>query len=155
MNKTQKNLIAYCGLYCGACGLYQGKIKQAVENLRGIMATYGFDKFASELARWEPSFRHYPEFEKVMDGILKLFSECPTCEAGGGPPACPIRECCKPKGYTTCVECPEMGTCEKVQQRDWITKRLKEIKEKGLENWAEEMREKVEKGYCYLDERKS
>ena len=119
MNRIPKNLIGYCGLYCGACGIYQGRIKQAVENLRKIIGAYGFDKIAPELAKWEPAFQHYGEFEKVMDGLVKLFGECPGCIGGGGDPNCKLRQCCGQKSYITCVECAEMGTCKKLEQYNW------------------------------------
>ncbi|MEM3700354.1 MAG: hypothetical protein QXL57_05760 [Candidatus Bathyarchaeia archaeon] len=56
MTESNKNLVGCCGLYCCACGIHQGKIKQAVENLRKVTKAYGFDKIAPELARWEPAF---------------------------------------------------------------------------------------------------
>jgi hypothetical protein len=66
-----KGLMSPCGLYCGACGIYQGRIKQAVNDLRKVIGAYGFDKIAPELAKWEPSLKHYAEFEQVMDGFVK------------------------------------------------------------------------------------
>jgi hypothetical protein len=77
LSKNPKDLIGYCGLYCGACGIYQGKMKQAVENLRKIIGYYGFDKITVELAKWEPAFQYYAEFENVLNGLVKLFGGCP------------------------------------------------------------------------------
>ena len=79
MTVDPKNLIGYCGLYCGACGIYQGRITQVVKNLRKVIGAYGFDKIAPELAKWEPTLQYYAEFEKVMDGLVKLFGECLGC----------------------------------------------------------------------------
>jgi len=156
MKEGSKNLVGYCGLYCGACGIYQGKIKQAVENLRNIIRAYGFDKFTSELTKWEPAFQHYTEFENVMDGFVKMFGECPGCVMGGGPPDCAIRECCKQKAYTTCAECAETKSCEKLKQYGLrALERLQKIKTLGIDKWVKEMQNKVAAGYCYLDERKS
>ncbi|NWF87322.1 DUF3795 domain-containing protein [Candidatus Bathyarchaeota archaeon] len=149
-----KNLVGYCGLYCGACGIYQGKIKQAVENLQKIIETYGFDKIMPELAKWESSLQHYQEFEKVMGGLVKLFGECPSCMSGGGDPSCAIRECCKQKPYTTCAECAELETCEKIKRYGLGTlTNLQKIKAIGIEKWIQEMQNKVAAGYCYLDEK--
>jgi len=153
LNKNLKSLVGYCGLYCGACGIYRERIKKAVENLRGIIRAYGFDKFASELAKWEPAFQHYAEFENVLDGFVKVFGDCPGCIAGGGDPNCAVRECCKQKAYTTCAECSEMDACEKLQRYTQGLKGLRRIKTIGLEKWIEEMQEKVDAGYCYLDEK--
>lgn len=153
LNGTPKNLMGYCGLYCGACGIYQGKIKQAVENLRKIISYYGFDKITSELAKWEPAFHHYREFENVMDGLVKIFGECPACIAGGGNPNCAVRECCKQKGYTICADCTDMETCGKLKRFPWAIEEMKKIKVMGVDKWAEEMQKKVEAGYCHLDEK--
>jgi hypothetical protein len=153
LSVNPKNLVGYCGLYCGACGIYQGKIRQAVENLRKIIGYYGFDKISADLAKWEPAFQHYREFEGVLDGLVKIFGECPACVAGGGDPSCAIRECCKPRGYTTCAECAEMGTCEKLQRYPFDKGELQKIKSMGINKWVEEMQKKVARGYCRLDEK--
>ena len=153
LSVNPKNLIGYCGLYCGACGIYQGKIRQAVENLRKIIGYYGFDKISADLAKWEPAFQHYKEFEGVLDGLIKIFGECPACISGGGDPSCTIRECCKPKGYMTCAECAGMETCEKLQRYPSAKGELQKIKSVGIGKWAEEMQKKVASGYCRLDEK--
>ena len=38
------NFIAYCGLYCNACRIRQGKVKEAVTDLRDIIASFGIEK---------------------------------------------------------------------------------------------------------------
>jgi hypothetical protein len=149
-----ENLIGYCGLYCGACGIRKGEIKQAVENLRKIISAYGFDKFTAELAQWEPAFQHYAEFENVMNAWVKIFGECLGCIACGGDPNCVVRECCKQKAYATCAECAEMEKCEKVQRYGaHAIEGLRKIKAVGVDGMAREMQKKVDAGYCYLDER--
>ncbi|MBS7633216.1 DUF3795 domain-containing protein [Candidatus Bathyarchaeota archaeon] len=152
MKADSQNLVGYCGLYCGACGIKQGKIRQAVQNLRKIIAAYGFDKIVPELSKWEPSLKHYAEYEKVLDGLINLFGDCPACVAGGGDPACLLRKCCKEKNLRVCSECEEMESCDKLKQRQWALKRLQEIKAKGLDEWIKEMERKTAEGYCYLDE---
>jgi len=146
------NLIGYCGLYCNACGIRQGKIKTAVGNLRDIIAVYGFDKLMPELSKWEPSFKHYNEFEQVMDGLVKMFGGCPGCLQGGGDPNCKVRSCAKEKGYRTCAECGEAETCEKLapyREGYGLGPALESIKQKGIEGYAEEIQRKVDDGYSY------
>jgi hypothetical protein len=154
LDKSARDIIGYCGLYCDACGIRQGRIKKAVENLRNVIGAYGFDKIMPELAKWEPSFQHYPEFEKVMDGLVKLFGECPGCAAGGGDPSCAIRECCKQKPYAMCSECSELESCEKVKSYGLDTlAKLQKVKAVGVDKWLEELQKRVAEGYCYLDEK--
>jgi hypothetical protein len=152
LEKDLRNLVGYCGLYCGACGIYQGRIKEAVGNLRKVIGVYGFDKIAPELAKWEPAFKNYAEFEKVLDGFAKLFGECLGCVAGGGDPNCVVRQCCRQKDYVTCTECIEMNTCEKLRRVGGSLDNLKRIKAAGVDNWAKEMQKRVDDGYCQLDD---
>ena len=151
MSRSAKSLVGYCGLYCGACGIHQGRIRQAVENLRKVIGVYGFDKMGSQLAKWEPAFQHYEEFEKVLDGFVSLLGDCPGCVAGGGDPSCTLRECCKEKGYTTCAECEELDSCEKAKRIAESLDELHRIRAMGVDEWADGMQKKVEAGYCYLD----
>jgi len=150
--RSPKELVGYCGLYCGACGIYQGRIKLAVENLRKVIGAYELDKIASELANWDPAFKNYAEFEKVLDGFVRFFGECSGCAADGGDPNCVIRKCCRQKNYATCAECIEMNTCEKLRHLAGSLENLKHIKAAGIDNWTKEMQEKVDAGYCQLDE---
>jgi len=153
MGESPRSLVGYCGLYCGACGIRQGRVKQAVENLRKVLGAYGFDKITPELAKWEPAFQHYAEYEKVLDGFVRLLGECPGCVSGGGDPNCALRECSKKRGYATCADCPEMDTCVKLKRYRWTSKALLEIRAEGADRWAKEMERKVSEGFCYLDEK--
>ena len=151
-SSVPKSLVAYCGLYCGACGIQQGRITQAVEDLRKVISAYGFDKMGPKLAKWEPAFQHYAEFEKVLDGFVKLLGDCPGCVAGGGDPSCAVRECCEEKTFVTCADCAELDSCEKTQWTVESLDPLHRIKARGVVEWAEEMQKKVDAGYCYLDD---
>lgn len=154
MAKTDlSSLVGYCGLYCNACGIRQGKIKNAVNNLRNIIAVYGFDKIMPELAKWEPSFKHYDDFRQVMNGLVKMFGGCPSCLKGGGDPNCKVRLCAMQKGYRTCAECSEAETCEKLapyRKGYGLSLTLKTIKQKDIGRYAEEMQKKVDEGYIYI-----
>jgi hypothetical protein len=147
------NLVGYCGLYCNACGIRQGKIKTAVNNLREIIACYGFDKIMPELAKWEPTLKHYNEFSQVMDGLVKMFGDCPSCLQGGGDPDCKVRTCAKQKGYRTCAECSEAETCENLapyrEGYKGLIPALQTIRQGSIESYVKEMQRKVDKGYSY------
>jgi len=142
------DFVGHCGLYCNACGIRQGKIKNAVKNLHNIIASYGFDRIMPELSQWEPSFKHYNEFEQVMNGLVKLFGDCPGCLQGGGDPNCKVRSCAKQKNYRTCTECSEANNCENLAPyRKYYEIALKSIKQNDIRTYAEEMQKKVDKGY--------
>ncbi|UCE29402.1 MAG: DUF3795 domain-containing protein [Candidatus Bathyarchaeota archaeon] len=152
------SLVGYCGLYCNACGIRQEKIKTAANNLRDIIAHYGFDKIMPELAKWEASLEHYNEFNQFVDGLVKMFGDCPGCLQSGGDPDCKVRSCTKQKGYRTCAECSESETCESLapyrKGYEGLTQALQDIKQNGIERYAQETQKKVDKGYSYLKESK-
>jgi len=82
-----KDLMAPCGLYCGACGVYIAT-RDGNEKFRAIMANL---------------FGTKPE-ETVCLGCMqpesseKLYAYCRTCT---------IRDCVKSKGYYSCHQCEE------------------------------------------------
>jgi len=152
------DLLGYCGLYCGACGIYQGKIKTQVENLQSTIRAYGFNEFADQLANWEPAFKYHKEFDQVLEAYKKLFGECPGCIQGGGNPECKIRPCVKEKGFTSCAECKETETCATLEpmRKNYkgFQERMQRLKQVGPAKYTQEMENKVKKGYCYLDDKK-
>ena len=42
--KARKDLLAYCGLYCGDCLGYTGVIADAAKNLMMVLKKYKFDR---------------------------------------------------------------------------------------------------------------
>jgi hypothetical protein len=82
-----KDLMAPCGLYCGACGIYIST-RDENEELKAIMATtYGANPEETEcLGCMQP------------DPPKKLFGYCAACN---------IRSCAKSKGYYSCHQCEE------------------------------------------------
>ncbi len=142
------DFVGYCGLYCNACGIRQGKIRNAVENLHGIIASYGFDKHLPELSKYEPSFKHYNEFEEVLNGLVKLFGNCPGCLQDGGDPNCKVRACAKERNYRTCTECNEADNCGKLAPyREYYEAARKIINKDDIQKYAEDMQKKVDEGY--------
>ena len=49
-NEGDRNLIAYCGLYCGDCFSHQGKIADLARDLRKELRQSKFDKTAESLS---------------------------------------------------------------------------------------------------------
>ena len=48
--EERKNLLAYCGLYCGDCAGYSGEIADAAKNLVELLEKYRFDRTAKSLS---------------------------------------------------------------------------------------------------------
>jgi len=143
-------LATYCGLYCGACDIYQKRISKAGNELKKILTAMDFNEWAPQV----PGLEDYAAFDKVLNNIITMFGECPGCMKGGGDPQCKVRLCAKEKGYKTCAECPEVpcGNFKQLMEGyPQIVDELKEIKSVGLEKWCQKQQEKVDKGYRYSE----
>jgi hypothetical protein len=107
-----KNLIAYCGLYCGDCFGYKGEIADLARDLRKELRKFKFEQTASGGAMF-PTVEEYQTCYKVLGQMVRLRCKR-TCRGGGGPPWCKIRQCCQKKEIQGCWECDEFEMCKKL-----------------------------------------
>ena len=136
-----KDLIAYCGLYCGDCYQYQGKIADLARDLRKELRQAKFAKDAEFLSSIS-FFKALKDYRQCYDvlGVLVKFRCKRTCRGGDGPPFCKMRKCCQQKGIDGCWECAEYETCEKLDflkpiHGDAYLKNLRTLKKAGVENF--------------------
>jgi hypothetical protein len=139
----RKDLIAYCGLYCGDCFGYQGKIADLARDLRKELRKAKFAQTAESMAEvpFFAVFKNYPQCYEVLGAMVKFRCKN-TCRGGGGPPFCKMRKCCQKKGIEGCWECTEFETCQKLDflkqnHGDAHLKNLKIISKKGTEQFLE------------------
>jgi len=154
LNETEgSELRAYCGLYCGACGIKNGQIRDTARALQDMLAAYDYADWAPQVAEFVPATKHYPEFEGVLAWLAT--QDCPGCMGGGGDPACAIRICAREKGGAGCWECTET-TCDKLREIDGgyraTSENRQRIRETGLAAWLAEQAAQVEAGFSYLNE---
>ena len=111
----EKDLVAYCGLYCEDCFMHQGKIADLARDIRKELRQAKFDRTAEFLSTnsFFAAFKNYPQCYEVLGALVKL--RCKNaCRGGGGPPFCKMRKCCQKKGIEGCWQCDEFETCEKL-----------------------------------------
>ena len=137
MNETNKGLVAYCGLYCGDCFGYQGKIADLSKDLRKELRQARFDRVAEGIPFKE--FRNYRECYEVLGALVRLRCK-KACRSGGGNPWCKIRLCCQKKGIDGCWQCQDIEDCKKLKfleatHKDAHLKNLSKIKKVGVEEW--------------------
>ena len=133
----EEKLIAYCGLFCGGCFSYQGKIADLARDLRKELRQTRFDKTAESLSNLSffKVFKEYPGCYEVLGAMVKL--RCKNaCRDGGGNPFCAIRKCCQKKGIEGCWQCDEFEDCRKMDflktnHGDAHIKNLRIVKKKG------------------------
>jgi hypothetical protein len=136
--KKQKEMLAYCGLYCGDCGGYSGEIAESAKNLDRVLKKYKFERTSQSL--FSNELKEYDKFSTMLQFMTSM--KCPTIcrKRKDGETTCEIRKCCRKKGFYTCSECDSFESCEKLKtmenlHRDSCIKNLKNIREKGIETW--------------------
>jgi hypothetical protein len=133
-----KELIAYCGLYCGDCYRYKGKIADLARDLRKELRQEKFDLTAETMSTisFFADFKNYPQCYGLLGEMVKFRCKR-TCRGSGGPPACKIRDCCQKKGIDGCWQCDEFETCKKLNflkpfHEDAHIKNLRILKKAGV-----------------------
>ena len=109
----ETDLIAYCGLYCGDCFGYKGKIADLARDLRKELRQAKFARTAEFVSEtpFFAVFKNYPQCYEVLGALVKFRCKR-TCRGGGGPPFCKMRKCCQKKGIDGCWQRDEFETCE-------------------------------------------
>ncbi len=133
-----KDLVAYCGLYCGDCFGYKGNIADLARDLRKELRSAKFSKTAKGLGETVSFFSEFKNYQTCYDilGMMVKLRCKKACRGGGGNPFCKIRKCCQKKGIKGCWECAEFETCKKLDflkliHDDGHIKNLRKINKKG------------------------
>jgi hypothetical protein len=146
----QKQLVGWCGAYCGICAGFKGRITSTVAtDLKELIEGH---------SDWVPKFGgidfDYEEFKKGLEYYSKETSGCycqVPCKEGGGCP-CKMRGCAKERGVEVCFDCPEYP-CEHIGEflKGKTPDRIMEYdryKELGMEGWVGMNAERGERGFC-------
>jgi hypothetical protein len=99
---------SYCGL-CHTCQLDNPDFLEAIARVKSYLEQSPFCWWFYCLPENEAF--SLPEFRRGLEWFLS-HPECPGCKEGGGLMQCPIRRCASQRGYASCNECPDFGTCE-------------------------------------------
>jgi hypothetical protein len=134
-----RNLIAYCGLYCGDCFIYQGKIADLARDLRKELRKSKFSRFANMISKYFKPYKNYDATYEVLGLMVRLRCKR-TCHNGGGPPSCKVRTCCLKKGIDGCWQCAEFEECKKLDflravHDDAHIKNLRILRRKGIKQF--------------------
>ena len=139
--KEKKDLLAYCGLYCGDCAGYSGEIADAAQKLKDTTKRYKFHQTAKHL--FPKKLKEYDKLEKMVDFMTQL--RCPkVCrEIKESDVKCKISKCCREKGFFACYECDVFEECDELKtlsglHGDSHIKNLRAIREMGIDKWISE-----------------
>ena len=67
-----KDLIAYCGRYCGDCFIYKGEIADLARDLRQKLRESEFDKASQGLSKYIKPFQDYEKCYEVLGAMVGL-----------------------------------------------------------------------------------
>lgn len=132
-----KNLTTFCGLYCGDCYAYTGRLARLAGELRKVLQQHNFSA-VSKVVPFD-GLQYYRECDAFLEALT--FMRCKkTCRGGGGNPVCPIRECCHQQGIKGCWQCDRWEDCATLKilepvHGDANRKNLRNIKKHGIEKW--------------------
>jgi len=138
---VDEGLLTYCGLYCGDCHGYTGRVADLARDLRKELRRSGYERFADSMSAYPfgSVFKDYRQCYDVLGQMVKF--RCRTgCRAGGGPPLCEIRKCVQENGFDGCWQCEIFETCEKLEflkpvHGDAHLRNLKALRKKGVDGF--------------------
>lgn len=139
--QERKELIAFCGLFCGDCPGFHGKIARLAGELKEELQRFHFDKMAASLSEltFFKQLKSYKECLEVLEA-LEDFRCSEICRKDGSAPFCAIRKCCHEKGLEGCWECDIFEDCDKLAMLypvhgDANIKNLRQLKEKNSDEF--------------------
>ncbi|MDI6826506.1 MAG: DUF3795 domain-containing protein [Candidatus Aenigmarchaeota archaeon] len=110
MSEQDKNLVAYCGLYCGDCFFYKGEIADLARDLRKKLREAKLNRNYKEFSKFAKEFENFNQCYEVLGAMVKMRCNR-TCRNGGDPPFCKIRKCCQKKNI------PDVGNVRNLKLR--------------------------------------
>ena len=139
--KDPRELLGYCGFYCGDCLGYTGAVADSARNLMDVLDRYQFRRTAECIFPEDlEDYDNLCEMLRFMAG-LHCPAKCRTHEQGRPQSGCEVRACCEQKGLYACYECDDFETCTTLASlhgglhTDSCLKNLRAIKKMGLEVW--------------------
>jgi hypothetical protein len=138
----ERDLTAYCGLYCGDCIRYQSRASELADELLKEIEKTKFTEYAKIKQAHKKELEDFGTFVSLLKAISEIKCEI-RCRLGDGGCGgkCEIIECVNSKGLEGCWDCVEFERCDKFDflkpyHADAPLKNVRKIKELGIENWA-------------------
>jgi hypothetical protein len=138
----EKDLTAYCGLYCGDCIRYKCRASELADELLNEIDKNNFTEYAKIKRTHKKEFENFKSFISLLKAISEIKCEIPCGLGGDGCGGkCEIIACVSTKGLEGCWECSDFERCDKFEflkpfHGNAPLKNLRKIKELGIENWA-------------------
>ena len=110
--EAPRDLLSYCGLYCGDCFTYRSIARRFATRLRrgprdARRTSEEAERIAEDCSR---PLRHYRQLYEGLGAVLDCHCAS-SCRQGGGTENCPIRDCSRDRGHYGCWECDDLASC--------------------------------------------
>lgn len=151
---ASRELLAYCGLYCGDCLGYTGAIAEAAGAFQAVLERYQFGRTADHIFPEQLS-----DYDKLTEMIafmteLRCKGVCREGVRDGVPLGCSVRACCVEKGLDGCYTCGEFEGCDTLAtvlhhglHLEACLKNLRGLRALGPERWLRQGAR-----HCYWEE---
>ena len=137
-----KDLTAYCELYCGDCIRFKCRASDLSALLLDELEKSRFQEYAKVKRHNAKELEHYESMITSLKGISSIKCVVP-CRLGGNgcDGSCQIIGCVKEKAIEGCWDCAEFETCDKLIflkpfHGDAPLKNLLIIRDIGINSWA-------------------
>jgi hypothetical protein len=142
MKQQNKELTAYCGLFCGDCIRYKSKASDLALQLLNELRKTKFGNYVKVKQMSVKELESYEEVISALEAIQKLKCNIP-CRLGGDGcvQLCEIAKCVHLNEIEGCWECKEFEACNNFEflrpfHGNTPQNNLKKIKKCGLDKWA-------------------
>jgi hypothetical protein len=139
---NERELTAYCGLYCGDCIRYQCRASDLANELLDEFDNLHFTEYANVKQTHRKEFDNFDSLIAALKAISEIKCEMP-CRLGGDgcDGTCEIIQCIRDKAFEGCWECHSFEKCERLDflkpfHGDAPLENLRKIKALGIDNWA-------------------
>jgi len=140
---NEKDLTAFCGLYCGDCVRFQSKASDLSDELLREIENHHFSQYADVKRTHAKEFKNFDTFISTLKAISKIKCNVP-CRLGGdgSEGSCEIIKCVKNKSIDGCWECVDFEACNKFDflkpfHGDGPANNLRQIKKHGITRWSQ------------------
>ncbi len=146
---SEKDLTAFCGLYCEDCIRFQSQAASLAEKLLKALDQEGYGVYAAAKAGGDPArikgveaYAGYDQALALLEALVDGRCDSP-CRLGGDGCSdnCPVKDCCLQRGLEGCWQCGDFNKCAKADFLEPISGTYPKqnvciIEKDGLDGWS-------------------
>jgi hypothetical protein len=144
----QQHPLAFCGIYCGQCTAFHGKVANRAKELKHLI---------EKDLTWAKEAQEF-NYDETLKGLAWLAEQthCAGCRQEAQE-WCDVKKCKKIRDHTieNCLLCDEFPTCKLTHyirtRYSYLLKDFEQVQEIGLEEYAKIQNQREEAGIRIQD----